>query len=281
MTGAASGIGLGIARALGAAGAKVALADIDGTRLARVLRELTDSGVEACAVDLDVTDAGQWAAAADKAEEALGPISILVNNAGVSGGGAIDETSLEVWRWVYRVNVEAQFIGVSTFFPRFRSRGRRAHILNTASMVGMVPMARASAYCSSKYASIGFSMVLREELAATEIGVSVLCPGTVATRIVTTAAEGEAALLGQTVNSAVVEKNSDLVARGAEPDLVGEQVLEAIQQGQFLIITHGDWEPLVTKVQTEFVGVFSDFDNRYGPDVTVPFLLGGSSPVIT
>lgn len=281
VTGAASGIGLGIARALVAAGAKVALADIDATRLAGVEQELVDAGGSVMAVPLDVTDAQQWAAAADRAEEALGPISILCNNAGANGGAELDKTPLEVWRWVYRINVEGQFIGLSTFLPRFKSRGGRAHIVNTASMAGIVPMTRVGAYSSAKFASFGLSLVLRGELQGSDIGVSVLCPGTVNTRISESSGEGEAKLLGVEPNTAAIEGNNALLARGADPDRVGEQVVEAMQQEKFLIITHGDWLPLVEAVHSEIQTTFQEFDNRHGSDFTAKILVEGVSPVTT
>lgn len=283
VTGAASGIGLGIARALVAAGAKVALADINGARVADVAKELSDAGGTVLGLPLDVGDAAQWSASADRAEEALGPISILCNNAGVTATKPIDETPLEVWRWIYKINVEAQFIGVSTFLPRFKSRGGRAHIMNTASMSGLVPMIYVAAYSSSKFASVGFSMVLRDELKlqSPDIGVSVLCPGSVATRIALTGAEGEAKLLGTEMDRAAAEANTALAAQGADPDRVGEQVLEAMQQRQFLIITHRDWEPLVDRTQSEVKQAFTAFDDRHGPDPTARFLAEGPSPVAT
>ena len=279
VTGAASGIGLGIARALVAAGAKVALADIDGARLKDAARELTEAGGTVTTVELDVSDIDQWVAAADRAEEALGPISILCNNAGVNGGGPIDETPLEVWRWVFRINTEAQFTGVSTFLPRFKSRGGRAHIVNTASMAGLVPMVDVGAYASSKFASVGFSMVLRDELQDTGVGVSLLCPGTVATRLSVTAGQAQAKLLGQEMNTEVAEANGALLSQGADPDRVGEQVLEAMRRRQFLIITHREWEPLVTRVHTEVERAFAEFDGRHGPDPTARMLAEGTSPI--
>ncbi|WP_076210977.1 SDR family NAD(P)-dependent oxidoreductase [Mycolicibacterium conceptionense] len=281
ITGAASGIGRGMARTLVAAGAKVALADIDENRLAKVEKELTDAGGTVVAVPLDVTDPDQWATAADRAEDALGPISILLNNAGANGGGELDKTSLDVWRWVHKINVEGQFIGISTFLPRFKSRRGRAHIVNTASMAGIVPMVRVGAYSSAKFASFGLSWVLRGELDGTDIGVSVLCPGTVNTRISESSGEGEAKLLGQKVNTAAIEGNNALLAQGADPDRVGEQVVEAMQNRQFLIITHGDWEPLVTAVHTEIKRTFDEFDNRHGSDNAARILAQGISPVTT
>ncbi|MGU3498629.1 SDR family NAD(P)-dependent oxidoreductase [Mycobacterium sp. C31M] len=281
VTGAASGIGLGMARALVAAGAKVALADIDATRLETVEKELTEAGGTVVAVPLDITDPDQWSAAADRAEKVLGPISILLNNAGANGGGELDKTSLDVWRWVYKINVEGQFLGISTFLPRFKSRGGRAHIVNTASMAGIVPMVRVGAYSSAKFASFGLSWILRGELQGTDIGVSVLCPGTVNTRISESSGQGEAEVLGEEVNTAAIEGNNALLAQGADPNRVGQQVVEAMQQGQFLIITHGDWWPLVDAVQTEVRTAFEEFDNRHGPDNTARILAQGISPVTT
>lgn len=279
VTGAASGIGLGIARALVKAGAKVALADIDSQRVAAAARELADAGGEVIAVTLDVGDPDQWQAGADQAERALGPVSILCNNAGINGGGDLDQTTLDVWRWVYRVNVESQFIGISTFLPRFKQRGGRAHILNTGSMAGIVPMARVGAYSSAKFASVGLTMVLRNEVQGSDIGVSLLCPGTVSTRIAVTSGEGEAALRGTEVNAAAVEGNSALLSQGADPDRVGEQVVEAMQENQFLIITHKEWEPLVDAVHAEIKQAYVTFDGRHGPDVSAQALVDGFNPV--
>lgn len=279
VTGAASGIGLGIARALVAAGAKVALADIDGDRLAEIAAELTEAGGTVAAVAFDVGDPDAWEAAANGAEAALGPISILCNNAGVSGGGPLDETPLEVWRWVHRVNLDAQFIGVATFLPRFKKRGGRAHITNTVSMSGIVPMANVGAYVSSKFASLGFTMTLRDELAGTDIGVSALCPGTVATRLGITAEVGQAKLLGREPNMVAAEQNRALQAAGADPDRVGEQVVEAMRDRQFLIITHLQWQPLVQRVHDEINQAFADFDGRHGVDATAQIMVSGTTPI--
>lgn len=273
VTGAASGIGLGITRALIDGGAKVALTDIDGERLDEAARELTAGGAEVTTVVLDVSDPAGWAAAADQAEAAIGPISILCNNAGVSGGGPIEQTTLDIWRWVQKINIEGQFIGVATFLPRFRSRGGRAHILNTASMAALVPITGQGAYVASKFASMGFSLVLRDELAGSGIGVSVLCPGTVATRLGETAAAQEAKVRGTELDIATAQRNTAMLAAGADPDAVGRQVVEAMQAQQFLIITHREWAPLVELVHAEVDQTFSEFDGRYGVDTVAQALV--------
>lgn len=279
VTGAASGMGLGTARALVAAGAKVALADIDATRLAEVADELRARGGMVSVVPLDVTDPEAWAAGADRAEEELGPISILAQFAGVSGSAPIADLTLQVWRWVHRINVEAQFIGVSTFLPRFTARGGRAHFLNTASMAGIVPMIHVSAYSSSKFASVGFTMVLRDELRGTDIGVSLLCPGTVATRLGKTGEELQAKLEGRDPNEEVIAGNEAMLALGADPDRVGEQVVEAMQKDEFLVFTHHEWLPLVKRVHDEIETTFESFDRRHGVDSIALMLAQGGNPV--
>ena len=279
VTGAASGIGLGLARALAAAGAKVALADIDSERLATVAKELTDTGASVAPLLLDVRDPDQWLVAADRADAALGPVSSLCNNAGTNGSGQLDRTPLEVWRWVHRINAEGPFIGISTFLPRFKKHGGRAHILNTASMAGIVPMPRVGVYSSAKSACVALSMALRAELEGSEIDVSLLCPGNVATRIAENSGRGEAALLGTEMNRAAVEGNAAMSAQGADPDRVGEQAVEAMRARQFLIVTHREWEPLVAAVHAEIRRAFSDFDGRHGPDVSALALARGVNPV--
>lgn len=278
VTGGASGIGLGIARALVAAGAKVAIADLDAERLEAVAAELRDAGGTVVAVPLDVSDADAWEAA-ERAESAIGPISILCNVAGVNGGGTIEETPYQIWRWVMGVNIDAQFLGIDTFLPRFRQRGTRAHILNTASISGLIAMPNVGAYTASKFATVGFTKVLRQELADTNVDVSLLIPGSVATRINYTAGAAEASLLGREMNHDVIEANQALLARGADPDRVGEQVVQAMQAGDAVIVTHREWGELYRAENAEIEQAYDAFDGRHGPDATAQLLLDGTNPV--
>ena len=260
VTGAASGIGLGIARALIKQDVKVALADVDAAKLTAVAEELAAQGATVIAIPLDVSEAGQWVEAADRAEAALGPISIVVNNAGIVRNAPLVETSLELWHRSFAINVDGQFLGTNTFLPRILARGGRGHILNTASMGALMPIPGIGAYVASKFASMGYSMVLREELKGTEVGVSVLTPGTVVTGM--TAAEG-----------------TDVRPAGADPDRVGEQVVEAILAGRFYIPTHSDYDPIVAEIHREIEQAFADTADWHGPDPSVQFLLGGADPV--
>ncbi|QLJ04015.1 SDR family oxidoreductase [Streptomyces sp. NEAU-sy36] len=260
VTGAASGIGLGIARALVARGAKVALVDLDGDKLAAAAAELGAAGGSAVAIGLDVSAEDRWTDAADRAEAALGPVSILVNNAGVISAAPLTETTFENWRRHFRVNVDGQFLGTSVFLPRFLERGGRAHILNTASMGGLIPVPGVGAYSASKFASVGLSLALREELRDTGVRVSVLCPGTVAT--------------GMTAAGTTSEHPA-----GADPDRVGEQVVEAMEAGRFFIPTHPDFAPIVTELHREIEQALRETDDRHGPDPSVRMILGGVDPV--
>ncbi|MFI2609740.1 SDR family NAD(P)-dependent oxidoreductase [Kitasatospora sp. NPDC018619] len=257
VTGAASGIGLGIARALVARGARVTLVDLDGDKLAAAVAELGAAEGSVVAIELDVSVEDRWKDAADRAEAALGPVSILVNNAGVISAAPLVDTTFEDWRRHFRVNVDGQFLGTSVFLPRFLERGGRAHILNTASMGGLMPVPGVGAYSASKFASVGLSLALREELRDTGVRVSVLCPGTVSTGM--TAAGGHPV--------------------GADPDRVGEQVVEAMEAGRFVIPTHPDFAPIVAELHREIEQALRDTDDRHGPDPSVQMILGGVDPV--
>ena len=279
VTGGASGIGLGIARALVQAGAKVAVADVDEERIGQVVEELTAAGGTATGVHLDVSDEDAWRSAADAAEQALGPISILCNIAGVNGGGTIEDTPFKVWRWVQSVNIDGQFLAAHTFVPRMRARGGRAVILNTASISGLMAMPHVGAYTASKFATVGFTKVLRQELADSDIDVALLIPGSVATRINYTAGQAEAKLLGKEMNLEVIEANHAVLAKGADPDAVGRQVVEALQAGDATIVTHREWGELYRRENAEIEAAYDAFDGRHGPDTTAEMLLAGTNPV--
>ncbi|WP_340538170.1 SDR family NAD(P)-dependent oxidoreductase [Nocardioides sp. GXZ039] len=279
VTGGASGIGLGVSRALVAAGAKVAVADVDEERILAAVSELTEAGGTATGVRLDVSDQNAWQPAADQVERELGPVSILCNIAGVNGGGRVEDTPFEVWKWVQGVNVDAQFLAASTFIPRLRARGGRAVILNTASISGLIAMPHVGAYTASKFAVVGFTNVLRRELADSDIAVSLLIPGSVATRINYTAAAEEAKRTGHPIDQAVVDANHAILAKGADPDAVGRQVVEALQDQQPVIVTHREWAELYRAETAGIEAAYEAFDGRHGPDATAQMLLSGHNPV--
>lgn len=267
VTGGASGIGLGMARAFAAAGANVAVADIDLAKAKEAVCELARMSARAAAFELDVADEAAWPAVADRAEAELGPVSILCNNAGVGANDAnLGDMPPQVWRWAFGINVEGQFLGVRTFLPRFQARAGRAHIVNTASIAGIVPLGGSPLYTATKFASVGFSLSLREQLAGSGIGVSVLCPGLVNTALVRTAAQSMSRVTGKDETGGIEEAEA-VLATGADPDDVGRLVAEGVRDGRFFLLTHPEWAPLAALIHDEIAQGFTAVGDRFGSDL--------------
>src|SRR5712672_1023693 len=183
VTGGASGIGLALCRAFAQAGMKVMLADIEADALAAAVKSLRDFGPEVRSVICDVADPVSVARAAEASYQAFGNVHVVCNNAGVAAGGGIDNISLDNWRWVLDVNLMGVLHGIRSFLPHIRSHGEGGHIVNTASMAGMNGGLGLSPYTASKFAVVGMSEGLSLQLKPLGIGVTVLCPGFVRTRI--------------------------------------------------------------------------------------------------
>jgi len=239
VTGGAQGIGLAIARALLRAGAHVALVDNNDAALSEAKRDLGQFGrVET--FNLDVRDRPGFSRVADQAEALLGPISILCNNAGVGGGDSVEHMSYATWDWVMGINVGGVINGIQTFVPRMIER-RLGHIVNTASGAGLAvdpAWGIGYMYPTSKYAVVGLSESLRVELADCGIGVSVLCPGPVATGILANSALAHPARSGH-LPSGLTEMNARLHERGLAPERVADMVLQGIRENRPYILTHG------------------------------------------
>lgn len=242
ITGGANGIGLGIARALARAGAKLALIDLDAEALEKAKAELGEA-TEVFAAVLDVRDRAAYARVADEAEATLGPVSILVNNAGVAGGAPSNRMTYELWDWGMGINLDGVINGVQTFLPRIVERGQGGHIVNTASGAGLFAPPGNTLYCTAKFAVVGMSEALSVELEPQGIGVTVLCPGPVATDII----ERTRALQPKVTKAMSAEQRSTAFARsdeakkalsnGAPPDAVGEMVLAAIRENRLFVHT--------------------------------------------
>ena len=240
ITGGARGIGLGIARALARSGAKLALADIDQASLATAKSELSElTTVET--FKLDVRDRAAYARVADETESRLGPVSILCNNAGVAGDQHVTRLTYEYWDWVIGINLHGVINGIQTFLPRMLNRGGGGHIVNTASGAGLAATSSGLLYTTSKFAVVGLSESLRIALEEFKIGVSVLCPGPVNTKIISNSREtqpptqvtAEEAKLFETI---IAQVNAVLAA-GVDPDEVGEMVLAAVKANRLYIHT--------------------------------------------
>lgn len=256
ITGGANGIGLGIARSFARAGAKLGLADVDAAALARAKAELQAvAPVET--FQLDVRDRDAFAAAAEATERALGPVSLLFNNAGVASGAPAAKLTYELWDWSIGINLYGVINGVQTFLPKMVERGEGGHIVNTASGAGLAATGAGVLYTTPKFGVVGMFEALHGELASAGIGVSVLCPGPVATGIVRRSADaapktGEG--LSKEQEKLVAERldrsNRWLQRDGVSIDEVGEMVLAAVRGNSLYIHTDRLVEPLI-KARTQ------------------------------
>jgi len=242
VTGAGNGIGRGIANGLAREGVAVALADIDDEAAAKARDEIEAAGGRAIALACDVTDEAAMSHAADVASDALGPIQLLVNNAGAFAASPLEQTQRRDWEWLLEVNVLGVVNGLHTFLPRMRAHGQPAHIVNTASVSGHIPALNLSIYTASKFAVVGLSEVLRLELAETPIGVSVLCPGIVKTELLDTSRRHRAERHGGSDAGTGIEMGA-VVDRGTDPALIGDQVVAGLKADDFYIFTHPGVRP--------------------------------------
>ncbi|HYL50443.1 MAG TPA: SDR family NAD(P)-dependent oxidoreductase [Acidimicrobiia bacterium] len=242
VTGAASGIGLGLARRFAAEGMKVVLGDVEKGALETAVSELAASGAEVEGVVTDVTDPAQVQALADAAMSRFGAVHIVCNNAGVGGGGLSWEVPLTTWEWVIGVNLWGVIHGVRAFAPLLIGQPE-GHIVNTASVAGLVAAPFMGPYNASKHAVVGLSETLHHELAmmAPHVKVSVLCPGWVNTKIADSGRNRPAHLQSdESVDGAGSEMLRQFLEQGMSPDVVAGKVFEAIRAEQFWILTHDD-----------------------------------------
>ena len=185
ITGGASGIGLGIAKACVNAGMKVVMADIRQDHLDAALKYFKDQAQAGSVhgIRLDVTDRAAFERAADETESVFGKLHLLVNNAGVGVIGPIKQTKYADWDWGLEVLIGGVVNGIQTFLPRILKHGEGGHICTTSSMTGLLPIAPSAIYSLAKAGVVGMSESMRAELEADNIGVSAFCPGPVQTNI--------------------------------------------------------------------------------------------------
>jgi NAD(P)-dependent dehydrogenase (short-subunit alcohol dehydrogenase family) len=243
VTGGGSGIGRALTLALVREGARVVVADVDEAAMDGVVSEARRRGVEALAVRTDVTDLGQVQALAERAWRAFGAVHVLCNNAGVAAWGALEKATHRDWQWVLGVNLWGVIHGIEAFVPRMIADGQRGHIVNTASMAGLIASQGLGVYNTSKYAVVGLSETLAKDLKGYGIGVSVLCPMGVETRIRESERNRPAALRNEP--GVAVQPAVELIGRYLAPEAVAELVLDAIRRGELYVITHEEGlEPL-------------------------------------
>jgi NAD(P)-dependent dehydrogenase (short-subunit alcohol dehydrogenase family) len=246
VTGGASGIGLSLCRAFGARGMNVALADIEAAACAEAVETLRRDGIEAIGISCDVSDRSSLAEAAAKTFTTFGKVHILCNNAGVSRAGPIESIASSDWDWVIGVNLKGLIHGLQIFLPHMKAHGEPGHIVNTASINGVVGAPLAGPYSATKFAAVGISEVLAAELADTPIGVSVLCPSWVKTRMLDNGRNRPAQFGGPIVldlDGSNAERNkryAQALANGLDPNDVAEMVLRAIETRRLYVFTHAD-----------------------------------------
>jgi NAD(P)-dependent dehydrogenase (short-subunit alcohol dehydrogenase family) len=263
VTGGASGIGFALARAFAEAGMKVMLADIETDALAAAVQSLHNFGPDVRGVTCDVTDPASLDRAANTSYEAFGNVHVVCNNAGVAGGGGIDDISLEDWRWVLDVNLMGVLHGIRTFLPHIRAHGEGGHIVNTASMAGHLSGLGFGPYGASKFAVVAMSEGLAMRLAPLGIGVTILCPGFVRTRIPESARNrperyGPSRTPDPTTPAgAFAAQIAELVQSGLDPSEVAARLLTAIREGDLYAFTHPE---LRVEVEERFAAILAAID---------------------
>ncbi len=257
VTGAASGIGRAMADALAAQGMKLVIADIEPGPLEDAAQSLRATGADVFAVTADVSRAADVERIGEAAIDVFGALHVACNNAGVGGGGVTWEIDEATWDWVLGVNLMGVVHGIRAFTPRIIASGG-GHVVNTASMAGLTSPAFMGPYNASKHAvvTISESMFIELQMLHPEVGVSVLCPGWVRTRIaesdrnrpvgVTTSVpaggDGEAGPVDAEALKSMIES---FVAEGLQPAAVAALVVDAIRTRRFWILTHPEWQSMV------------------------------------
>lgn len=269
VTGGASGIGLAMARSLAREGMRVALLDVEGGALATAAAQV--DGAHPIVADVSSRDA--MVAAAAETVARFGRVDVLCNNAGVSVAGTVDRMQASDWEWVLGVNLLGVVNGLHAFLPHLRAHGEGGHVVNTASVAGLVADPAMSVYVASKFAVVGLSEAIRPELAPYGIGVTVLCPHAVATNIVQSRRNRPAHLqrpprgdarserdeaIRQMIDAAVAET----FANALDPAVVGALVVEAIRHDDPYCFTHPEDRAAVEARHREILAAFDRWDAR-------------------
>ena len=259
VTGGASGIGRGTARALARAGADVVLADVNEARLAEAEAELAALGRRALAVRCDVARDADVERLAEAALGTFGRVDLLMNNAGVVLRGALEQIPLADWEWAFGINVFGVVRGIRAFLPQMLARGS-GYVVNTASIAGLIALTGEGApYVASKFAVVGLSEALALYCRPRGIGVSVLCPGSVETNLAETGRT-----IGMTPEQAAAETALAATVHTTlmTPDQIGAAVVEAIRVERFFILPDAAQQATVLRRAQDLDAFIADRLNR-------------------
>ena len=262
ISGGAEGIGLSIAKALGEQKMNIVLADIDEKNLLKSAAELESLGIPVLAALLDVADEMQWKSVAEKAVERFGKVHMVVNNAGVGGdSGPIENQETEGWQWALGVNLMGVVYGAKVMTPLIKDHGEGGWILNVASMAGMGGVPYSGVYTASKAAVVALSESWAAELKDKRIGVSVLCPAFVQTRIYDSERNRPDKYKSENYQieneSSFSKQTKQMVKDGIDVSIVGKRVVEAINHGELYIFTHPNYRQVN---QQRFNGIDEAFE---------------------
>lgn len=245
VTGGASGIGLAMARAFGAQGLKLMLADIEESALATAADSLRVDGFDVATHVVDVSDAEAVDALAETTYETFGAANVVCNNAGVvsrhDAWGSLDD-----WKWVIDVDLWGVVHGVHSFVPRMLDAGTPGHIVNTASTAGLLGFPGIASYTAAKHAVVGLSTSMHHELATTALGVSVLCPGLVTTRIGSSDRNRPG-----TDPEEVDDMEIAMTGEALPPDAVADEVISAVHSDRFWILPHEHYADQAIQLATD------------------------------
>ncbi len=259
VTGGASGIGRAMAERFAKAGMNIVIGDVEPAALDKVVAEFRAKGVNATGLRTDVSKEGDVKALADKTVETFGGAHIVCNNAGVGISGFAWEISDEDWRWVMGVNLWGVIYGVRHFVP-IMLKGGEGHIVNTASMAGLTTGPGMSPYFVTKHGVVALSEAIHQELtmAQANIGVSVLCPAWVNTRIGESDRNRPGGPIDEStldpIRQAMQQAIRGALSEGLSPDDVAEMVFQAVINKTFYILPHAHWKDLIQERMENIIG---------------------------
>jgi NAD(P)-dependent dehydrogenase (short-subunit alcohol dehydrogenase family) len=259
ITGGASGIGFGMAKAFSAAGMSVVIADIRQDHLDTAMSRFP-SGARVHPIRLDVMDRKAMARAADETERLFGNVHVVCNNAGINLFNDIGSATYDDWDWILGVNLGGVVNGIQTFVPRIKAHGQGGHIVNTASMASFIASGVAGIYCTSKFAVRGLSEALRWSLLPHKIGVSVLCPGLVNSSIYESDKVRPAELSANATVSdpQFLERLAQVHQAGMTPDEIGGKVLRAMERNDFYVFSHPEFKEELRTLFDEALAAIPD-----------------------